>query len=93
MLKEAGLYSIRTYVWRRQARIAEYIATRPIHQLCLQALPRSGSSSRLRWWTQDHRPEVDEDFQPQDGDSAQEDVSESIGDIESEEIDDMMDDL
>ena len=38
-LKDAGLYSLQTYISRRQNTIAEWVATRPIYQLCHQALP------------------------------------------------------
>ena len=53
----AGLYSMTTYVRRRQATIIQYIATRPVYTLCqLQHPPpqaRDPTTSRLfRWWTQ-----------------------------------------
>ena len=53
-LEQAGLFPMREYVRRRQARIAEHIATRPIYDLCAQAQALSGSSRFLRWWQQDH---------------------------------------
>ena len=48
------------YIRKRQNTIAQYIATRPIHDLCLAAEPppEEGAprSSRLfRWWTQPTR--------------------------------------
>ena len=30
-MKDAGLYSIQTYIWCRQARMVDYISTRAIH--------------------------------------------------------------
>jgi exonuclease III len=60
-LTEAGLFPIATYISRRQSTIAQYLAGRPIHQLCLQAHPvppqdaeaNAPPRSRLfRYWTQ-----------------------------------------
>ena len=53
-LEAAGLFPMKEYVRRRQAHIADYIATRPICNMCVDATPLSGSSRRLRWWQQDH---------------------------------------
>ena len=52
ILPEAGLFSIRECVHRRQATMVDYVATRPIHDLCRAAQRRPGSSRREKWWTQ-----------------------------------------
>ena len=59
-LEAAGLWPMKEYVRRRQAHIAEYVATRPIFQLCSQAPALSGSSRALRWWQQDHSASDDD---------------------------------
>jgi hypothetical protein len=38
-MKRAGLYSMESYVRKRQNTVAQYIATRPIYQLCCAAEP------------------------------------------------------
>lgn len=53
-LQEAGLYSMQEYIRRRQRTVEQYIAVRPIHTLCRETTPRTGSSKFLRWWDQDH---------------------------------------
>ncbi len=55
-LRKAGLWSMREYIRRRQARMVEYLATRPIYDLCreIEALP--GSARTMRWWEQDFEP-------------------------------------
>ena len=60
-LEEAGLWTMKECVGRRHASIADFIATRPAHELCLQATPppRDGSGQPLRWWQQDHADEDD----------------------------------
>jgi hypothetical protein len=54
-LEVAGLYPIQEYIRRRQDRLAEYVATRPIYARCQAATQLSGSASRLRYWQQDHQ--------------------------------------
>jgi hypothetical protein len=59
-LEEAGLFPIQEYIRRRQATLAQYIATRPILARCQAAPRRTGSSSRLlRYWQQDHSNAMD----------------------------------
>ena len=53
-IKVAGLWPIREYVWRRQAKIAEYGATRPIFELCTGVQRMPGFSQILRWWDKDN---------------------------------------
>ena len=36
----------------RQMRIANYVATRPIYELCRNSTWRPGSAPRALWWTQ-----------------------------------------
>ena len=59
-LEQAGLWPMREYIRRRQASITEWIANRPIYELCQEATPASGASRMLRWWEQDHSPLEDE---------------------------------
>jgi hypothetical protein len=50
-LDNANLETIEVYIRQRQNHVAQYVATRPILQLC-QATPlQPGSVSRLQWWT------------------------------------------
>ena len=54
-LATAGLFPVKEYIRRRQATITQYVALRPIHQLCQDAPRSTGLLSRvLRWWEQDH---------------------------------------
>ena len=41
-IKEAGLEEVETYVPRRQNMVAQYIVTRPVIELCDEAVQRSG---------------------------------------------------
>ena len=50
--EEAGLTDIRTSIQRRQNTVAQYIATRPLLDLCEGARPREGARVTLRWWEQ-----------------------------------------
>ena len=52
-LERAGLWPMKEYIRRRQATIEEYIATRPIFELCT-GHNRSATSRATRWWHQDH---------------------------------------
>ena len=47
-----GLEEIGVYIARRQNTIAQYIATRPIVDLCLAAERRPGMRLLWRWWDQ-----------------------------------------
>ena len=49
-MEEAGLTDIRTSIHRRQNTVAQYIATRPLLDLCEGARPREGARVTLRWW-------------------------------------------
>jgi hypothetical protein len=57
VLEEVGLNPVEDYILKRQNTVADYIATRPIFDLCLDAERQSGSQSSRRWWEQ-----VDRDF-------------------------------
>ena len=49
----AGVKPILEYIRVRQDTIAQYVATRPIMDMCNLALKRSGNpSTRTYWWTQ-----------------------------------------
>ena len=41
-IKEAGLEEVETYIPRRQNMVAQYIVTRPVIELCDEAVQRSG---------------------------------------------------
>ena len=51
-MKEAGLTDVRTSINRRQNKVAQYIATRPILDLCEGAKQIEGARVKLRWWDQ-----------------------------------------
>ena len=51
-MKEAGLTDIRTSILRNQNTVAQYIATRPLLDLCEGARAREGSKVPQRWWDQ-----------------------------------------
>ena len=51
-MKEAGLTDIRTSIQRRQNTVTQYIATRPLLDLCEGARQREGARVTLRWWDQ-----------------------------------------
>ena len=51
-MKEAGLTDIRTSILKRQSTVAQYIATRPLLDLCEGARAREGAKVPLRWWDQ-----------------------------------------
>ena len=52
VMKEAGLTDIRTSIQRRQNTVAQYIATRPLLDLCEGSRQREGARVMLRWWEQ-----------------------------------------
>ena len=51
-MREAGLTDIRTSIINRQNTVAQYIATRPLLDLCEGARSREGAKVPLRWWDQ-----------------------------------------
>ena len=51
-MKEAGLTDIRTLILKRQNTVAQYVATRPLLDLCEGARAREGAKVPLRWWDQ-----------------------------------------
>ena len=51
-MKEAALTDIRTSILRRQNMVAQYIATRPLLDLCEGARAREGAKVPLMWWDQ-----------------------------------------
>ena len=50
VLSEAGMVGMRTSITRRQNTVAQYIATRPILDLCEQATRRPRARLYWRWW-------------------------------------------
>ena len=55
-LETTGIWPIIEYVRRQQATIAEYVAGRPIYELCTGAERMEGSSMLLMWCDQEHNP-------------------------------------
>ena len=51
-MREAGFEGIRKAVTRRQNTFAQYIATRPIMDLCERATQRVGARVSRQWWDQ-----------------------------------------
>ena len=51
-LREAGMEGIRKSITWRQNTVAQYIATRPILDLCKRATRRPGARVSRRWWEQ-----------------------------------------
>jgi hypothetical protein len=51
-LEEVGLWPIEKYIEKRQNTVADYVATRPIFELCTEAAWQSGSATSRRWWDQ-----------------------------------------
>ena len=51
-MKEAGLTDVRTSIKRRKNTVAQYIATRPLLDLCKGATKREGVRVTLRLWYQ-----------------------------------------
>ena len=49
-MKETGMVGIQTSILRRQNTVAQFIATRPILDLCEQATQRRGARMSWRWW-------------------------------------------
>ena len=47
---EAGLEELETYIFIRQNMVAQYIVTRPIIDLCLEADRQPGARLVQRWW-------------------------------------------
>jgi hypothetical protein len=60
-LEEVGLWPIEKYIEKRQNTVADYVATRPIFELCTEAEWQSGSATSRRWWDQvNHNSEEDD---------------------------------
>ena len=51
-MKEAGIVWIRKSILRRQNTAAQFIATRPILDLCEKENRRPGAQVSMRWWEQ-----------------------------------------
>ena len=51
-MKEAGFKETRTSITNRQNTVAQYIATRPLLNLCERAKQRGGPRVSRRWWDQ-----------------------------------------
>ena len=52
-MAEAGLQEVENYISRHQNTMVQYIATRPIMDLCLAAKQRPGPRVEMRWWEQE----------------------------------------
>ena len=51
-MREAGLTDIKKSIANRQNTVAQYIATRPLLDLCEGARAREGVKVPMRWWNQ-----------------------------------------
>ena len=51
-MKEAGLTEVGKSIANRQNTVAQYIATRPLLDLCEEARAIEGTRVPLRWWNQ-----------------------------------------
>ena len=51
-MKEAGLTDVGKSIENRQNTVKQYIATRPLLDLCEEARAREGTRVPLRWWNQ-----------------------------------------
>ena len=49
---EVGLHTIKQYIRVRRNTVAQYIATRPIFELCTEAERKRGTQPRQYWWEQ-----------------------------------------
>ena len=52
-MEEAIFEDIGVYIQKRQNTVAQYIATRPIMDLCEQSVRRPGAWVYCRWWYQE----------------------------------------
>ena len=51
-MKEAGFKDVRTSINRKQNTITQYIATRPLMDLCERTTHIGGARVTMRWWDQ-----------------------------------------
>ena len=51
-MQEAGLTDVGKSIANRQNTVAQYIAMRPLLDLCKEARAREGTRVPLRWWNQ-----------------------------------------
>ena len=51
-MKEAGFKDMRTSINARQNTVAQYIATRPLLDLCVGTKQIGGERVEMRWWDQ-----------------------------------------
>ena len=51
-MKESGFTDLRTSINRRQNTVAQYIATRPLLELCKGETQQGGARVTMRWWYQ-----------------------------------------
>ena len=51
-MKEAGFTDVRTSIKRRHNTVAQYIATRPLLDLCKGMTQIGGARVAMRWWDQ-----------------------------------------
>ena len=51
-MKEAGFRDVRTSINTRQNTVAQYIATRPLLDICEGTTQIGGARVSMRWWDQ-----------------------------------------
>ena len=84
VMKEAGLTDVRTSINRRHNTVAQYIATRPLLELCKGAKQRERERVTLRWWDQSS---IDwEKSKAKETEMESESDSDSGSDTEGEEV-------
>ena len=71
-LEAAWICPMKEYIWRRQDIIAQYIANRPIYDLCTGAEQMPKLSICVWWWDQDLNPE-------EEGDGTREGAERDVG--------------
>ena len=83
-MKDAGLTDVHTSIHIRQNTVAQYIATRPLLDLCEGARQREGARVTLRWWEQ---PGIDwEKSKAKETETESASDSDSGPDTEGEEV-------
>ena len=86
-MKEAGLTNVRTSININQNTFAQYIATRPLLDLCEGEKQREGARVTTRWWDQTgkewERAKTRGAETKSDSESGTDTEGEETGDIES----------
>ena len=84
--KEAGLTNVHTSINRSQNMVAQYIATRPLLDLCEGVRQREGGRVTLRWWDQSEIDWEKAKATETETESASDSDSDAGADTEGEEV-------